>query len=148
VLGSVGQRLLSDVEERRARALVEDFLDARLHLELDLHQCVGPELMDELAQALAQVVGFHALRAHVHDVVADVTDGLVKAIDGVTQAVRRRLRIVLQQQGAMLKRQANGINRLDNAIVQIHPDPLALLQHRQAAHLLVQAGVLDRHCRI
>ena len=43
----------------------------------------------------------------------------------------------------MFQGQADGVDGLDDAVVQVHADALALFQHRQAALLQVEAHVFD-----
>ena len=57
---------------------------------------------------------------------------------------RACLRVFFQQQAGMLEGQPDRVDRLDDAVVQVHADALALFQHGQAALLQVEAHVLDR----
>ncbi len=45
---------------------------------------------------------------------------------------------------AVLERQAHGVDGLDDPVVEVLADPLALLHDRQPLDLVVQPGVLDR----
>ena len=44
----------------------------------------------------------------------------------------------------VLQREADRVQRLDDAVVEVLADALALLEHREVLQLLVQAGVVDR----
>ena len=51
--------------------------------------------------------------------------------------------ILIQRHAGIFQCQPHGIDRLDDAVVQVHADALALFQHGQATRLAVQAGVFD-----
>ena len=77
------------------------------------------------------------------DEVADVADRAVDGLDGALDALRRRRRVGRHQLVDVLERQADGVEPLDEAVVEVLADALALLEHGQLAQLLVHAGVVD-----
>ena len=84
------------------------------------------------------------LRPKAEDEVADVADGEVQAVDRPLDAPDHLGGVLLHQVGHVLEREADGIDVLDDAVVEVLADPLALLDDGQALDLLVQPGVLDR----
>ena len=51
--------------------------------------------------------------------------------------------VLVHQLGQVLQRQPDGVDALDDPVVEILGDPLAFLDDRQALDLLVQPRVLD-----
>ena len=51
--------------------------------------------------------------------------------------------VFLDRHAGIIQRQPDGVDGLDDAIVQVHADALALFEHCQAAGLLGEAGVFD-----
>ena len=70
-------------------------------------------------------------------------------IDWSSESIARSTRalglagLVLHQLRHVLEREAHGVDALDDAVVQVAADPLALLDDGQALDLLVEPGVLD-----
>ena len=48
------------------------------------------------------------------------------------------------ESGHVLERQPDRVERLDDPVVQVAPDPVPLLDHGESAGLGVQPGVVDR----
>ena len=55
--------------------------------------------------------------------------------------------IVADELRDVLEREADGVDVLDDAVVEVLADALALVDDRQPLDLLVQPGVLDRDAR-
>src|SRR3990170_2896882 len=81
--------------------------------------------------------------SEVEDIRPDIADGVVQVADGLLDARHHAGRIAFDQQAGMFQRQADGINGLDDAVVQVHADAFALFQHRQAPPLYVEAHTFD-----
>ena len=94
-----------------------------------------------------QVRVLEQLRAQPEDEVADVADRAVDAVDGPVDAGLRLGGSSVHQLADVLERQADRVQRLDDAVVQVLADALALLEHRQLPQLLVQARVVDGDAR-
>ena len=56
--------------------------------------------------------------------------------------------VLLDQLRHVLEGEAHGVDALDDPVVQVLADPLALVDDGQALDLLVQARVLDRDRRV
>ena len=84
------------------------------------------------------------LGAKTEDEVADLADGEVERIDGVVDpgAPPRRDRCAISERH-VLERERDAVDRLDDAVVEVARDPLALLDDRQPLDLLVEPRVLD-----
>ena len=67
----------------------------------------------------------------------------MEAVDRALDAPLDLGRVLADQLGHVLERQADGVQALDDAVVQVLADPLALVDDRQPLDLLVQPGVLD-----
>ena len=67
----------------------------------------------------------------------------MQAIDGLARALSRLTRGRLSQLRDVLERQRHGVDALDDAVVQLTADAVPLINHREALHLLVEAGVVD-----
>ena len=67
-------------------------------------------------------------------------------VDGAVDARDRLLAagLLLHQLGDVLEREPDGVDRLDDPVVEVLADPLALLDDREALDLVVEARVLDR----
>ena len=79
-------------------------------------------------------------------------DGRADVLDRHVELVDRRLDtpddlgIAAGQPNRALQRQARREEALDDRVVQISGDPLAVVDERQGLHRAVQPGVVDRHC--
>ena len=82
------------------------------------------------------------VRADVGDDEVQGVDRAVDAGDGVLPAV-----LVLDELGDVLERQAHGVDRLDDPVVEVLADPLALLDDRRAAGPGRGAGRSRWRCR-
>src|SRR5574340_723032 len=137
VLGNVGQRLLADVEQRQ-RLGVGDVRQVLIRaLQVDRQQGVDAEFLHQPPDALHQVFVVQLARSQVEDVGADVADGVVEVADGLFDALGHAGRVALDQQAGVFQRQPDRVNRLDDAVVQVHADALAFLQHRIDGVLLL-----------
>ena len=147
VPGNVGQSFLGRQEQgprdgrrqrlyrfRRGRKVGRN---RRIHLKLALQpgQCLGQ-------------IARETLRPKIQDEVANVTDGVIQPFDRLQQQLVRLLRIVGQRQARRLQREAHGVDRLDDAVVQVHADAGPLFQDRQPADLLVEPRVADGDGRV
>ena len=83
------------------------------------------------------------LRLEPEDEVADVADGQVEAVDGALDPSLDLVGVLADELRDVLERQSDGVDALDDPIVQVPADALALVDDRQALDLLEQACVLD-----
>ena len=123
-------------------------LDRVVRLELDIDHRVVPELLGRRRQPGQQGHAAQQLGAQPEDEVADVTDRHVEAVDGALDAPDDLVGVLLDQLRDVLEGEAHGVDALDDPVVEVLADPLALVDDGQALDLLVQARVLDRDRRV
>ena len=100
----------------------------------------GGGLGGEGEDLVAQAASRDTRRLEREDGRADLADGVVEVTDGGLDAggeLRRR-----QAHGA-LQRQAGGEEALDDGVVEVGGDALAVLDEREVGEAGVQAGVVD-----
>ena len=112
-------------------------------VEVDVDHAVDAELVGQGGQAADQPGLLEQLRPEAEDEVADVADRLVERVDGPLDSRAGLVGLVRHQVRHVLEREADGVDALDDAVVQVAADPLALLDDGQALDLLVEPGVLD-----
>ena len=95
------------------------------------------------SQRADQIVVVEQLRAEAHDEVADVADRHVEGVDRSVDAGPRLVAILVHELGQVLERQADRVDALDDPVVEVLGDPLALVDDGQALDLFVEPGVLD-----
>ena len=113
-------------------------------MQLDVDHRVVAELLDDRREPGHQGHAAQELRAEAEDEVADVADREVEAVDRALDASLDLVRVVADELGDVLEREPDRIDVLDDAVVEVLADALALVDDRQALDLLVQPGVLDR----
>ena len=67
----------------------------------------------------------------------------MQRIDRLVDPARGLARILADELRDVVERQRDRVDALDDAVVQVAADPVALVDHRQALHLLVQPRVVD-----
>ena len=92
---------------------------------------------------LTSEVAAEQLRPQPEDEVADVADRQVEAVDRPLDAPLDLVGILVDELRDVLERQADGVQALDDPVVEVLADPLALVDDGQPADLLVEPGVLD-----
>ena len=112
-------------------------------MQFDSQKRIGAQVARQFAQALLQVASLEALRAQVEDVVADVANHVVQIVDDLVDPLVRLLRRYLHLILRIFQHQADGIDGLDDAVVQVHAKALALFQYRELLRLKVQLCVLN-----
>ena len=116
---------------------------------VDVDHRVEAELVGERGEPGHETGLLEQLGPQPEDEVADVADGEVEALDRPIDAGLRIVRVaVVDELRDVLERQADGVDALDDPVVQILPDPFALFHDRQPLDLLVEPGVLDRDRRV
>ena len=113
-------------------------------MQLDVDHRVVAELLDDRGEPRHQGRPAQELRPEAEDEVPDVPDREVEAVDRPLDASLDLVRVVAHELGDVLEREADGIDVLDDAVVEVLADALALVDDGQPLDLLVQAGVLDR----
>ncbi len=83
------------------------------------------------------------LRLEPEDEVPDVADGQVEAVDRALDPSLDLVGILADELRDVLQRQSDGIDALDDPVVEVPADALALVDDGQALDLLEQARVLD-----
>ncbi len=83
-------------------------------------------------------------RSEPHDELADIGDRLVDAIDRAVDARERLVGLVGGHRLDLLERQADRVQALDDPVVQVTPDTLALGHDAQRSQPVVKPSVLDR----
>ena len=68
---------------------------------------------------------------------------MVETVNRLLDALGRFWRFLGSQQAGMLQYQTHPINRLDDAIMQIHADAVAFFEDCQTAGIIVKAGILN-----
>ena len=142
VAGDVGQGLVRDAQEIRCRRRVG--LDVhRSDMQLDIDDRVVAELLHDRGQPGHQGRPAQELRPQAEDEVPDVPDRQVEAVDRPLDASLDLVRIIAQELRDVLEGKADRVDVLDDAVVEVLADALALVDDRQALDLLVQLCVLD-----
>ncbi len=143
VFGYVGQGFLADVEERQ-RLGFRQVGDAVLGtVQRHLHQRVGAEFQHQAVDTRHQVLILKLSRAQVKDIGADITDGAVEVCHGLLDAVGGGGGVFFKQQAGVFEGEPHRVDRLDDAVVQVHADAVAFLQDGEAATGDVQTDALD-----
>ena len=146
VTGDVAQRLVDDAQEvarDRLRRLRRTLADR----QLDVHDRVVAELFDECSETSEQRGPAQELRAQPKDEVADVADRQVEGVDGPLDALDDLVGVLGDELRHVLERQPDGVDALDDPVVEVLADALALVDDGEPVDLLVQPGVLDRDRR-
>ena len=117
-------------------------------LELRVDQRVEPELVDERREAGDEAALLHQLGPEPEDEVADVADRDVEGVDRAIDAGRRLRRLRGHEVRHVLERQADRVEALDDPVVEVLADALALVDDREPLDLLVQPRVLDGDPRV
>ena len=134
---------LHDAQQVRGHGRV-GFDVHRAGLQLDIDHGVVAELLDDRDEPVHQGRTAQELRPEAEDEVPDVPDREVEAVDRPLDASFDLVRVVAHELGDVLEREADGIDVLDDPVVEVLADALALVDDGQPLDLLVQAGVLDR----
>ena len=138
----VAQCLVDDAEQVRRGGRI-GFVAQLVRDQLDVDHRVVAELLDDRGESGQQGRPRQQLRAQPEDEVPDVPDGQVQAVDRALDASLDLVRVVPHELGDVLQRQADRVDVLDDPVVQVLADALALVDDRQPLDLLVQSGVLD-----
>ena len=115
----------------------------RSGVQLNVDHRVVTKLLDDGGEPRHQGGPAQELRPEAEDEVPDVPDRQVEAVDRALDASFDLVRVVPHELGDVLERKANGIDVLDDAVMEVLADALALVDDRQPLDLLVQPGVLD-----
>ena len=83
------------------------------------------------------------LRLEPEDEVADVADGQVEAVDRALDPSLDLVRVLAHELRDVLERESDRVDALDDPVVEVAADPLALVDDREALDLLEQSRVLD-----
>ena len=143
VPGDVAQGLVDHTEEVAGRGRV-GLLQEIANMQLDVDHRVVPELLDHGNQAVDERRSAQQLRSQAEDEVPDVPDRQVQAVDRPLDPSLDLVGIVADQLRHVLERQPDRIDVLDDPVVEVLADPLALVDHREPLDLLVEPRVLDR----
>ena len=146
--GDVAERLSRHLDQLAGRPLGERVEPLALDLQLEVDHRVETELLGEGGEARAKPGPLEELGAEPEDEVADVADRQVQRLDRPLDPRARLGRVVAHQLGDIVEREGDRVDRLDDPVVEVLPDPLALLDHGESGDLLVEAGVVDRDRRM
>ena len=96
--------------------------------DIDLDGGGGPRLVDHAGQGAPQVVGRIERRSQVVDEAADLANRCLEA------SIARSTRVCLigcfiHEFGDVVERERDRVQALDHAVVQVAPDPVALVDH-------------------
>ena len=115
-----------------------------IDVDIDLDEGVVAELLDERDDPGGDVGAVERLRAKAVDEGAQLANRRRERIDGcidpalsLTGSLRHHFRDVLE-------RERNRVQRLNDPVVEIATDPIALLDDGEVGRLLVQPGIVDR----
>ena len=109
----------------------------------DVHGAVAAQLGRQVPEAIGQAPGLEQGRAQAEDEVADVADDGMQRIDRLVDPAGGFRGLLADELGNIVERERLSVDGLDHAVVEIPADPVALVDDRQAAHLVVQSGILD-----
>ena len=143
VARDVGQGLIDDAQQMRGRGRVW-FGVHRSGMQLDIDHRVVAKLLDDGRETCQQRHPAEQLWPKAEDEVADVPDREVEAVDRALDASLDFVGVVAHELRDVLEREPDGIDVLDDAVVEVLADALALIDDRQSLDLLVQMGILDR----
>ena len=118
--------------------------DALVEIDVDLDQGVQPKLLGQCRESADEVGPFEEVRPETEHEVADVADRSLDGVDRPVDAGHGLGRVLRHQRLDVLQRQRHGVQALDDPVVELLPDAVALLHDRQLPDLLVQSRVLDR----
>ncbi len=96
------------------------------------------EFIHQALQAFHKVFAAKLARTQIHDVGADVADGAFRPSMAWSILPWARARVFLIIHAGVIQRQPNGVDGLNDTIVQVHADAFALFEHCQAAGLLAR----------
>ena len=108
----------------------------------------APELVGQRAERTAKVAFVEELGAQPEDEAAQVADRPVDRVDRALDACLRLRRVFLDELAHVLEREANGVEALDHAVVQVLADSLAFGHHGHPLELGIQPGVADGDPRV
>ncbi len=140
----VAEGLAQDLEQFRPTELarVRQRIAGR---ELDVDEAVHTELVDECGGPGDEPGLPGEVRLQPEDEVADVADREVQGVDGAVDASRGLVGVRAHQVGHVLQCEPDGVDPLDDPVVEIVADPDPLVGDREALDLLVETRVLDGH---
>ena len=141
--GGIAQRLARDLQRLRATAVAERgrSFDALVEIDLDLDQGVQPQLITRAADAGRTVRGGAAGDRGRSCGCRGSKPGRRRSPGRPRPGLGRVLR---HQRLDVLERQRHCVEALDDPVVELLPDAVALFHDRQLPDLLVQPRVLDR----
>jgi len=143
MFGCVRQSFLTNMKQHQRPPLWKGnfFVSGALNTHLD--QRVGTEFGCQPAQPIHQVFLVQFTRSEVKNIRANVANGAVQIVDCLLDSLTGGSRIFGQQQPGMFQRQTYGVYVLNDPIVKVHADALALFQYRQPALLQVEAHIFN-----
>ena len=113
--------------------------------QLDVDHRVVPELLGQRGQARRRATAPPSSSGRRPKMKLRMSRiGEMERVDRPLDARGRLGGVLVHQLGHVLEREADGIDVLDDAVVEVLADPLALLDDGQRCDLLVQPGVLHR----
>ncbi len=142
VATDVAERLVGHAQEVGGHGLLR-FVHGLVGIELDVDDRVATELVDGHDEPGQERHAAQELGAKAEDEVADVADREVQAGDGPLDPPLDLVRVLPDQVRNVLQRQPDGVEVLDDAVVEVLADAVTLVHDGQSLDLLVQPRVLD-----
>ena len=82
-------------------------------------------------------------RPKAEDEVADVANDGMQRVDRLVDSASGLVRVLGDEVGDVFERQRLSVDGLNRGVVEVAADPLALVDDRQALHLVMKSGVVD-----
>ena len=142
----VGQRLTGDRQqvgnhgERQVRRLIAPDVDLRCR--------ITPQLIRKHVEAVHEAARVQQQGLQAEDEVPDVPDHVMQRVDGRVDAGCGFGRFFFDEVWHVVERERHCVDHLDDAVVQVAADAIALIHDREALDLLVEPRVLDRYSRM
>ena len=140
VLAGVGQTFAHDGQNVVAHRLGHGVVDGTLEAHLGPASEISRHLVGETHDCLTQPARQSRV-PQLEDGRADLGDGVVEVVDGLGDPFDDQ--VPLGQARRALKTHADGVDALDDPVVQIAGDAVTVVEHAHDADAVVQPGVLD-----
>ena len=142
--GRIAERLAHEVQDLGAGLRTEPRVGCRVEVDIDVDEPAVADFLGECGEARDELAAVDRLRLQAVDEVPDVADREVDGLDRGIDAFGRFVGLLGHQLEDVLERQADRIERLDDPVVQVASDPVALLGDGQPPRLPVESRVVDR----
>ena len=148
--GGIAQCLAGDLQQLRPTAVAQrgGSFDALVEIDLDVDMVFSRSSSASAARPPTRSDRSRRCGRRPEDEVADVADRCLDGVDRPVDPGPGLGRVLRHQRLDILERQRHRVEALDDPVVELLSDALALFDDRQLLDLLVQPRVLDRDARV